>query len=75
MEGQTRCTFASGITSGLIVFVPVCGSIPITRFCKPESTEKAYLPVAPSTASNKAGLPAVTTSFRVTPPIGSWINC
>src|SRR5215471_18718239 len=43
--GQTMCAWPSpGSVCGLIVFLPVEGSIEVTMFCRPRSFEKTYLP-------------------------------
>ena len=68
-----RCwtVLAFGVSSGLMVLRPVLGTMPTTRFWMPRSREKAYLPVARSTASNRAILPPVTTRLAGLPFTGT----
>jgi hypothetical protein len=51
--GQTSLTLPSrfGISSWLIVFAPVSGSIAVTMFCRPTSNANTNSPVSASTPS------------------------
>src|SRR3569623_2142335 len=52
----------TGSRAGLVVFLPVLGSIAVIRFCRPRSLENRYCPVARSITSKMASLPAVSTT-------------